>query len=284
VLKTYYRLTKPGIVYGNAVTVIAGFFLASRGDIDWVLLLEALGGISLVIASACVFNNYIDRDIDKKMARTKKRALASGNISAQAALSYAAILGAAGFSLLYFYTNLLTTLVAAVGFVFYVIFYGWAKRHSVHGTLVGSVSGAVPPVVGYCAVSNNLDTGAWLLFLIMVCWQMPHFYAIAIYRRDDYASAGLPVLPVSKGIKAAKIQIVAYVIAFVAATVLLWTNGYTGYTYLLVVLLMGGWWLRRGILGFSIKDDAAWARKMFFQSLIIITVFSAVLALDWWLP
>src|SRR5438874_594728 len=120
-LKVFYRLTKPGIVYGNAITIVAGFFLASQGHIDFGLLLATVAGISLVIAGACVFNNYIDRGIDKKMARTKKRAIASGAVTPVVALSYASLLAAIGFVLLLVFTNLLTGLIAAIGFIFYVV-------------------------------------------------------------------------------------------------------------------------------------------------------------------
>jgi protoheme IX farnesyltransferase len=284
VFKTYYRLTKPGIVYGNALAVIAGFFLASRGRIDLGLFTATLAGISLIIASACVLNNLIDRDIDKLMARTKKRAIASGTVSGRAAIIYAVILGTAGFGLLQTFANTLTALVAAVGLIFYVVIYGWAKRNSAYSTLVGSISGAVPPVVGYTAVAGRLDLGAWLLFAVLVLWQMPHFYAIAIFRFDDYKAAGLPVLPVKWGIPAAKRHIFAYMAAFVLATVALYAAGYTGLVYLLVMLGLGVWWLDGARRGFSVKDDSKWARRLFFQSLVVLLVFCAITSIDWWLP
>jgi len=220
-IKDYYSLTKPGIIFGNAIPAVAGFFLASKGHPNAGLFIAMLVGISFVIASACVFNNYIDRDIDKFMARTKKRALPTGIISGRNALLYAIVLGVIGFSLLLFYTNLLTTFVGFVGFFVYIVLYGISKRRSVYGTIVGSIAGAVPPVVGYVAVTNNFDMGALLLFLILVIWQMPHFYAIAIFREDDYAAASIPVLPIKQGIKATKIHMVLYIAAFLIATVML---------------------------------------------------------------
>jgi protoheme IX farnesyltransferase len=282
--KAYYQLTKPGIIYGNAITAIGGFFLASRGHVDLGLFVAMLVGLCLVIASGCVFNNYIDRDIDHRMARTKKRALVMGDISGRSALIYATILGLLGAGILGMFTNILTLSLALLGFFFYVVVYSmfW-KRRSVHGTVVGSISGAIPPVVGYCAVTNSFDVGAVILFLILVCWQMPHFYAIAIYRQKEYAEAGVPVLPIVKGIRATKIQIVAYIAAFIIATMALVVYIHMGVIYFLIMTVLGLMWLSRGMQGFKTTDDAKWARKVFLFSLILITAFSVTISLDAWL-
>ncbi len=284
IIKTYYQLTKPGIIYGNAITAAAGFFLAAKAHINFGLFLVMLIGLSLVIASGCVFNNCIDRDIDAKMARTKNRAMVKKLVPVQNAIVFATLLGLIGFFLLALYTNFLTVILGFIGFFFYVIMYGIGKRRSVHGTVIGSISGALPPVVGYCAVSNNFDIGALLLFLILVFWQMPHFYAIAIYRLHDYASAGIPVLPVKKGIFITKIQIVLYAIAFIAACVLLTVFKVTGYTYLVLITLLGLGWLAFGINGFRTKDTTRWAKKMFLFSLVIILSLSILLSLNIALP
>lgn len=283
-LKAYYSLAKPGIIRGNAVTAVAGFLLASKGNINFRLLLVTLGGLSLIIASACVFNNYIDRDIDSKMARTKKRALVSGAISGRNALIYASLLGLAGVAFLALYTNLLTLVIALLGFFFYVVVYGFFKRRSVYGTIVGSISGATPPVVGYCAVTNRLDSGALILFLILVFWQMPHFYAIAMYRVKDYKAAGIPVLPIKKGSFITKIQVLLYICAFIIAAQLLALLGYTSYTYFIVATVLGFFWLWLGVNGFKTTDDKRWGRKMFFVSLVVITALSIMISLDAWLP
>jgi protoheme IX farnesyltransferase len=282
--KTYYLLTKPGIIRGNLVTAIAGFFLASQGHVRGWLLLETMVGVSLVIASGCVFNNYIDRGIDAKMERTKKRALVNGSISATGALVYASVLGAGGFLVLAWYTNLLTVVLGLLGLFFYVVVYGVGKRRGVYGTVIGSISGALPPVAGYTAVSGRLDAGAAILFLILVCWQMPHFYAIALYRLKDYAAAGLPVLPVVKGPRTTKIQIMAYIITFTVAAVALTAFGYAGFTYLAVVILLGAGWLGLGARGFRAGDDQRWARKMFLFSLAVIMILSLTISLNAWLP
>ncbi len=279
-IKTYYYLTKPGIIYGNAITATGGFFLASKGNFDVLLFLATLIGLSLVIASACVFNNYIDRGIDEKMARTKNRALVKKLISPFNALAYGTVLGLIGFLVLFFHTNLLATLLGATGFFFYVVVYGIYKRKSIYGTLVGSISGAIPPVVGYCAVSNNFDIGAIIFFIILVLWQMPHFYAIAIYRYKDYANASIPVLPIKKGIHTTKVHMLFYITAFIIASTALTTFGLTGYIYLVVMSLLGLKWLLLAVKGFTTEDDGRWARKMFSFSLIVITALCVLISVD----
>lgn len=282
--KSYYLLTKPGIIYSNVLTATGGFFLAAKGHFDILLFLAMLFGLGFVIASACVFNNYIDRGIDSKMTRTQKRALVTKQISVSQALLFAAILGIFGFSLLLFYTNLLTAFVAFIGFFFYVVIYSIWKRRSEFGTVVGSVSGAVPPVVGYCAVTNRFDIGALLLFFILVVWQMPHFYAIATFRSKDYAAASIPVLPLKKGMQQTKVQMLLYIIAFLISVTLLTLLRYTGYLFLLVILALGIYWLVIAVQGFYSHDEKHWARQMFFFSLILIGAFSILLMVNDFLP
>lgn len=284
-VKTYLLLTKPGIIMGNAITTVAGFLLASKGQVDFGLFLATLAGLSLIIASACVFNNYIDRDIDALMARTKKRALVKGLISGQKAIIFATLLGLGGTAILGLYTNTLALFVALGGFFVYVVLYGFWKRRSVYGTVVGSISGAVPPVVGYVAVSSRLDAGTLIFFLILVLWQMPHFFAIAIYRFKDYKAAGIPVLPVKKGVLNTKINMMIYIVAFILLALSLAIFNYTvSYSYILVAILFGAAWLWRCIKGFSSNDDRLWAKGMFKLSLIVITLLSVTISLDAWLP
>ena len=280
-LSAYYWLTKPGIIYGNLITTAAGFLLAARGNIDWVLFVASLVGTTAVIASACVFNNYTDKDIDSRMAMTKKRALVSGYIGGKSALIYASALGIIGFLVLAILVNALVALIAAAAFVFYVIFYGVAKRHSVHGALVGSVPGAAPPVIGYCAVTDHLDGGALILFLILVFWQMPHFYAIAMYRFKDYKAAKLPVMTVRAGVRATKLQIQAYILAFIVAAAALTVFDYTGRIYLLIVLAAGLYWFWLGLKDFAAADNEAWGRKMFLFSLVVNLTFALTISFDW---
>jgi protoheme IX farnesyltransferase len=283
-IKKYYWLTKPGIIYGNVMTAIAGFLLGAQGDIDFWLLLATIFGTSLVVGSACVFNNYLDRDIDKKMARTKRRALASRTIPVGDALTFGALLGLTGFTILILYTNAVTVAVGATGFFFYIVMYSIWKRRSIFGTLIGSVSGAMPIVAGYTAATGSFDGGAFILFLILVCWQMPHFYSIALYRLEDYKSAGLPVWPVKKGVRSTKRQIIGYIGAFLIAVSLLTAFGYAGFSYLAIMLFFGLAWLDFAFKGLLVKDETSWARRMFGFSLLVILVFSVMLSLDAWLP
>ncbi|HZM63845.1 MAG TPA: heme o synthase [Candidatus Saccharimonadales bacterium] len=282
-VKAYYQLTKPGIIYGNLLTAVGGFLLASQGRIDFVLFVAVLAGTAFVIGSACAINNYIDRDIDAKMARTKKRALVHGDISGRSALVFAAILGALGFGTLALMTNHITLLVGVIGFVDYLVFYSISKRRSTLGTIIGSIAGATPVVAGYTAVGGSLDIGALLLFLILACWQMPHFYAIAIFRQTDYKAAGLPVLPVVKGVAQAKRHIVGYILLFLTAIGLLWSFGYAGTVYVVVMMLFGFGWLLLGMHGFTARDNTLWARQMFKFSLVVILAFSTTLSLNAWL-
>jgi protoheme IX farnesyltransferase len=193
-LAAYYRLTKPGIVYGNALVAAAGFTYASRGAFNWSLFGYAMVGLSLVVASASVCNNYYDRDIDKKMARTSARPLAVGRISNTAALVFGAAIGLAGILLLFFFTTLPAFAVALAGWVVYVFLYTPLKHITPHALWVGAVAGAMPPVAGYAAVTNSLDYASLWLFIFLFVWQVPHFLGIAAYRYDDYAAAHIPLL------------------------------------------------------------------------------------------
>jgi protoheme IX farnesyltransferase len=262
---------------GNLITTIAGFALACSSGIDLVLFTETLVGLGLVIASACVCNNYIDRHSDKKMQRTKNRALAQGTISSPKALIFAFVLGMIGLPILAFCANYLTACMAFIGFLVYVGLYTFLKTHTRFATLIGSISGAVPPVVGYVAVSNQLDVGALLLFLLLVLWQMPHFYSIALYSFDDYKAASIPVLPIVRGIPITKIHITVYIAAFIALASLLTVYGYTGYAYLFSAGLLGGTWFWLSLKGFKVTDDKRWARKMFALSLVTIVALSIVI-------
>ena len=267
--KQYLQVTKPGIIFGNLISVIGGFLLASKGSIDYTLFIYTLVGVSLVVASGCVFNNYIDMDIDKKMER----------------LVYATLLGIAGFMLLWFGANPLACWLGVMGFVVYVGVYSlYMKRHSVYGTLIGSLSGAAPPVIGYCAVTNEFDSGALILLAIFSLWQMPHSYAIAIFRFKDYQAANIPVLPVVKGISVAKNHITLYIIAFAVATLMLSLGGYAGYKYLVVAAAVSVWWLGMALRGYKVEDDKVWARKLFVFSIVAITSLSVMMSVDFMVP
>jgi heme o synthase len=279
----YYQLTKPGIVYSNVMTAAAGYLLASRWHIHWRTLIALLIGTGLIIASACVFNNYIDRSIDKRMKRTLDRALVSGAITVRSALSYAIVLGVIGFGLLSLSTWL-TVILGFVAFVSYVVFYGFAKRRTVHGTLVGTIPGAAALVAGYATVSGQLSFALLFLFFVMVSWQMAHFYAIATYRLKDYTAARLPVWPVIKGVASTKRAIRLYVLAFIISLILLRVFNDVGNSFTVVMVVIGFVWLYIVQAGMHNRDEARWARGVFFCSLLVLLSLSVMLSVGKVLP
>jgi protoheme IX farnesyltransferase len=284
-IKKYMLVTKPGIIFGNLVTAAGGFLLASKGRIDAAVLLWTIIGISLVVASGCVFNNIIDRNMDRKMARTRHRVLAKRLMSPKAAVFYATLLGASGMVLLWSATNMLCAVIVMMGFAIYVVVYSlYLKRNSVYGALIGSLAGAAPPLAGYCAAGNRFDMGALIILSIFTLWQMPHCYAIAIYRFKDYAAAGIPVLPIHHGTAAAKKHIVAYILAFTAAALMLTVGGYAGYGYLAVAAAMSLSWLWMALAGFKKSDERVWAKKLFIFSIVTIAVLSVMMAADFTVP
>ena len=283
-LKQYLELTKPERTLANVITGGAGFLLASRWHVSFGLLLATLVGMSLVEASACALNNYIDRNLDAKMPRTKKRALVKRTLPPRNVLVLAIVLGLLGFAALWLYVNRLVVILGAVAYFDYIVLYGYSKRHSVHGTIIGTVSGAMPITAGYCAVTGRIDMGAVLLFLAMTFWQMPHFFAIAIFRMQDYAAGGIPILPLKKGVYRTKVQILLYTVAFILSAAALSFFGYTGFWFAAIIALVGGIWMWRGVYGFRNADDTVWARNMFFFSLKALMVFSFLVAIGSVLP
>jgi len=268
-IKNYYQLTKPGILFGNAVNALAGFALASKG-VNLSLFLLMILGLSCVIGSACVFNNYIDREIDGKMTRTQNRPFVRGVVSVKGALFFAGLLGTAGILILSLFVNPLSATIAATGFGVYVAVYSFSKHHSKHATLIGSIAGSVPPVVGYCAVTNTLDIGALLLFLLITFWQMPHFYAIAVYRMKEYKAASIPVLPVRSGLFATKVQMLLYIIAYTVTAAMFTLLGYTGLIFMFASMVLGIIWFALGLHGLVVENQTKWGRKMFIYSLVVV--------------
>lgn len=274
-LKKYLFLTKPGILFGNFITTLGGFFLAAQGTIDSLLLLITLVGTTLVVASGCVINNIIDQDIDHKMQRTQNRALVKKTIHPQSAMLFAVVLGLVGFAALWFLVNVYAFAFALLGFVVYVGFYSlWSKRHSIHQTVIGSLSGASPPVIGYTAVMQQFDVAALLLFLAYAFWQMPHSWAIAIYRFDDYKNAGIPILPVARSFLRTKVESLIYIVLFTCSINALFFFGYVNLLFTVMVNLLCAYWLWLSILGFQCTDNTVWAKKLFLFSVILITVMS----------
>lgn len=281
-IKAYYYLTKPGLVYGNALAGIAGYFVAARGSSDFGLIsfVAMTIGLSLVMASSLVINNVIDRGLDKRMARTKKRALVTGQISVRAAVSFGVILGLIGAASLAVWTNWLTMVLALFGWFAYVVLYGIGKRHTPAGTLIGSISGSVPPVVGYAAFTDHLNLGALLLFLLLVAWQMPHFYGIALYRLKDYKAAGLPVLPVVRGVLRTELSSLFYIALYICAVLALTVLGYTGWLFGFINVVAGAYWLLSGTLKLDRLNGEQWGRATFGFSLWMLLILSVTLIAD----
>ena len=277
IYKSYIALTKPGIIFGNLVTMTAGFGLSK----DFSLLLFALTalGLSLVIASACVWNNIIDRHHDGKMERTKDRPLVTKALTVPQAALFGLILLLLGIWMLAVYTNVLATTIALIGWFIYVIPYSFLKYRTVHATLIGSIAGAVPPLVGTCAVQNKIDLAGLIFFVLIVVWQMPHFFAIALYRLEDYRNAEVPILPIKRGLMATKVQMVCYIALFWILSCTLTLFSIKGLVYLALAGSIGLCWLILALLGFKAHNDRLWARKMFLFSLIAVMAISGAVFL-----
>lgn len=272
--KKYLVLTKPGIIFGNVVTAMGGFFLASKDSFHLVHFLAMVIGLGLIIASACVFNNCKDIDIDSKMKRTQNRALVTGKIDIKKAIIFGCVLLLLGSALLEGMTNTYATISALLGFIVYVLIYTPVKKRSVHGTLVGSIAGAMPPVVGYTAVSSQFDLASLLLFVIVAIWQMPHFYAISLFRMEEYKRASVPVLPLVHGVDQTKKQMLFYTLCFAVVSLLPTYFGYTSNTYLYIAIGCSLLWIYNCLKGFNHRCYVPWARTMFKSSIIVITILS----------
>lgn len=286
--RAYARLTKPGVTAGNVLTAVAGYFLAtSVYGFGWKEFIGMLIGQILVIGGACALNNYLDRDIDSKMTRTKSRPSVSGNLSPIGMQLFAWSLFAVGTAVLYATTNLLTVAIGILGFVTYVWLYGaLAKRKSIHGMAVGAIPGALPIAGGYAAASGMIDPGMIVVFLIIFFWQFPEFYPITIYRRKEYKAAGIPAMPVVMGVRSTIIQIFVYTVLYVTSTLALVPLGYTGATYGVVMAAAGLYWIYIGYQGLKTSDNDAdkWARKMFRGSMMTILLVCLMLSIGPLLP
>jgi protoheme IX farnesyltransferase len=272
---------------GNVITGVAGFFLAAGyfRQFDFVLFGATIVGMTLVIASACTINNVLDFDIDAKMARTKQRAVVAGRVSRYAATVFGIALLLTGLGLLVFLTNWLVTIIGIAGYITYVWLYGaLSKRLSIHGTLVGSISGAAPILAGYCAVSGSIDFAAILVFLALFFWQFPEFYSIAIYRSSEYQAAKIPVMPLIVGVKSTKLQILVYSILFALSAVLLTPLGYTGWIYLAFVSIVCAWLIVMAVKGLSAQNSDKWAKLMFHRSINVLMLYCLAISLGTLLP
>ena len=279
--KLWAQAVKTGIIKSNLVPMVAGLMLAlytyelSFIENIWNVVL-ALAGTTAVIAAAGSFNNVYDRDIDAVMQRTKIRPTVTGAISIKTVLIVAFILLIGGIVLLYF-TTPLAALLGFLGVFFYVVPYTmWTKRRTIWNTEIGSISGAMPPLIGWAAVAPDIwHPACWALFIIMVIWQMPHFYAIAIRKRDDYAAANIPMLPVVKGERRTYIQSNIYLIILMLTSFLFLplSRGLT-----IVAFVLGGIWLWLSFIGYSKMEGKTWANKMFAYSLFhMMALFATVI-------
>lgn len=278
--RDYVQLTKPGITMSNLMTTFAALWLASFGYPDWKLAILTMLGTALVIMSGAALNNFYDRELDLKMKRTKNRAVATGRISPRNALLVGIGLLLAGLIVLAVFANPLAAVWGLIGHIFYVLIYTPLKRVTTLNTVIGGVSGAAPPVIGWVAVTNNMDPAAWLLFLILFLWQPPHFLALAMLKTEEYRAGNLPMLPVVKGFAETKRQMVLWGSVLFPASLLLFIHGSVGYVYLAVMGIMGIVYMVLLFQGFRTKDDLAWARKLFGYSILYLTVFCAAVVIS----
>lgn len=273
-------LPKPGIVFLTLVATYAGICLGSRGMpladsvAFWTLL-----GMGLASAGAATLNNFLDRDIDSVMQRTRGRSLPSGAITEQQAYLIGTVSVVASLSLLKIFVSPLVAFLTGVAIFTYVILYSlYLKRSTPFATHIGGVAGALPPLIGYSAVSGAMDINAVALFLIIVVWQQPHFWALALKYRDDYASAGIPILPLVIGIRATKIRLFWYTLALLPVSALPCFLGISGVYYLATTTVMGLLYL-----GFTVRFLMSAREKemfLFFFSIIYLTVIFAVMVFD----
>lgn len=279
--RDFITVTKPGIIRSNLIAAFAGFWVASGWNVHYGNLVLMLLGTMLVMASACVFNNYFDREMDMKMERTKQRGLPTGRLKPNTVLAYGIVLGVLGLASLFVFSGVLAGLFGIVGvFVYVVVYTLWLKRTSTWSTSVGAISGAMPPVIGYVAVTGRVDLGAWLLFALLFLWQPPHFWALGIRRKEEYRAAGFPLLPVVKGTRRTKLQMIPYVTLLLPVPVLMYMYGYAGIYYLVISLALSLMWLYLTLKGLRAKDDEAWAKQNFLFSINYLTVSLIALVLN----
>ncbi|MCY0875771.1 MAG: heme o synthase [Firmicutes bacterium] len=276
--KDYVNVTKPGITMSNALMTFTGFWLAEGGRLHLLVAVLTLVGSSLVVMSGCSLNNYMDRDIDPLMARTQGRPLPNGRIRPWTVMLLGIVLGVLGIGMLGLFVNTISALMALIGLFFYVIIYtGMTKRTTTLSTVIGAVSGAMPPLIGWTAVTGSLSVTAWLLFAFMFIWQTPHFLSLGMRRVKDYAAAGIPLLPVVYGFGPTKRQIIHWTGALVPASLLLYTVHAVNLLYVAVAVVLGAIYLWKAFKGFKAKDDVVWALDMFKYSLIYLTAMSVAM-------
>ncbi|QQS69776.1 protoheme IX farnesyltransferase [Candidatus Saccharibacteria bacterium] len=279
-VKDFVFVAKPGIVFGNVFAGVGGFMVGSPDAVGWSSLFGLAAGMTAIIAASCVVNNYLDADIDARMKRTAKRPSVTGAIPLQIGRIYAAVLYVLGFGLLFGLTNLKTALIGLFGAVMYTVVYGYAKRRTPWATLIGAFPGATPPLAGYVAATGRFEEAAWLLFIIMFAWQMPHFHAIAIRRFEDYKAADIPVMPGVHGLARTVWEMRLFGLAFITACYLLARWGHAGFMFGLATVAVGMYWLQPMFSPHWRRDREDIAKVVFKRSLLVLLVLNTFMTLS----
>lgn len=281
--RDYLELCKPRVVALMLLTALVGMFLATESLPSLAVVLSSLVGIGFCAASAAAINHLVDKRIDAIMARTHKRPVAMGRVSVLHALMFASVLGLLGFFILLYAVNQLTALLTFVSLMGYAgIYTGYLKRATPQNIVIGGLAGAAPPLLGWTAVTNHLDPQALLLVLIIFTWTPPHFWALAIYRFDDYQNAEIPMLPVTHGIQFTKLCILLYTCLLLAVTILPYAVGMCGLFYLLSALLLGGRFLYWALQLYW-RDVPVIAMQTFRFSISYLMFLFVVLLIDHYL-
>ncbi len=278
-LVAFIELTKPRIAFMLVLTSAAGFYLGTTGSFDWVLFVNAMIGITLLAFGVATLNQYIERDIDKLMERTANRPLPSGRLTANEALLFGILQCAVAEIYLYFLVNPLTAALGLVVIVGYVFLYTPLKTRTSASTAIGAIPGAMPPLMGWTAASNDVTLAAWSLFVILFLWQFPHFLAIAWMYREQYAKAGIKMLPVVEpdGRITAR-QIVSFAFMLLVASLAPFFLGLAGVVYLIGALILGLWFLYASVKTARAKSVES-ARKLLFVSVIYLPLLFGLLVL-----
>jgi protoheme IX farnesyltransferase len=283
-LRAYLSLTKPRVVSLILFTAVIGMLLASPGAVPAGLLLAATLGIALVAGAAAAINCLVEQNIDALMQRTRWRPLPRGELSVPQTLVFAGVLGGAGLWLLYQFVNPLTMALTAATFVGYAIVYTLIlKPATPQNIVIGGASGAMPPVLGWAAVTGTVSTEAMLLFLIIFAWTPPHFWALALYRTEDYAKAGVPMLPVTHGKPYTRLQVLLYTLILFAVSLLPYTIRMSGALYLVCAVVLGGIFVALGLQIYLAYSDRI-ARRAFRYSIVYLAALFAALLVDHYLP
>jgi len=276
----YYELTKPRIVMLAVFCSLIGMLLASTEPVSWSVLVFGNLGIGLLAGAGFAFNCLIERRLDAKMARTRARPLARGEVSTTGSIIFAGLLGGAGASLLYAQVNELTMWLTLATFVGYAVIYTvLLKPATPQNIVIGGASGAMPPVLGWAAVANDVPIQAMILFLIIFVWTPPHFWALALYRVEDYRRSGLPMLPVTHGSQFTRLSILLYTVMLVATTVLPFVLQMSGWFYLVSALALGGVFLYYAWRLWVAYSDAL-ARKTFSYSIFYLCALFGAMLID----